>query len=476
MRTTSSIQRLCESWWEKLANSTREDQHLYAEQFLALLGWSDPDELEPAAVPGHPTTLSYIIRSSGQTNMVAYFVLPGVLEPPSTVIKRNLDFCSITRALIDMNRVFGAQYAYVTDLFRSYLYDAKTDELLLFADTPAAFTAEFGDVLFRRNVEAGSLDEVRRQPRSYVARQLREWIHRWTETLMNEWRAPEEAAWLAMDRLVTARFLAEHDILRRPGAPPNPIKKRLAPPPSGSAEGCGRLMNALFRDIFEKWGVGLFAPQSPVDAILTQDAVAGPLINELALHSRGKFNLDTVLESFNYGDAAEKARVRMIPEDNEERQAYLAQQTCGTIDEARIELDLADEGYRAIFRWFDQLVNLYARLGVEFEAASQAEQGSTPDLDLFDWSELNAKRPLAFGDGLRHAIEQGLTIYCSSPRQFRTARLMLYLHLVTRYERGDARFEVFPTVETALQRRPHMLDSDRKRIFQGSTEDEWEVI
>lgn len=476
MRTTSAIQRLCESWWEKLADSTREDQHLYAEKLLALLGWNESDELEPAAVPGHPTTLAYIIRSGEQTSMVAYFVLPGVLEPPSNAIKRSLDFCPITRALVDMNRVFGAPYAYITDLFRSYLYDAKTDELLLVADTPAAFTSEFGDVLLRSNVEAGSLDDVRRQPRSYVARQLREWIHRWTETLMSEWRAPEEAAWLAMDRMVTLRFLAEHDILRRPGASPNPIKRRLTPPPSGSEEGCGHALTSLCKDIFEQWGAGLFAPQPPVEAILAQDAVAGPLVNELALQSRGKFSLATVLESFNYGDAAEKARVRMIPEDNEERQAYLAQQTCATIDEARIELDLADEGYRAIFRWFDQLVELYARLGVEFEAATQAEQTGASDLDLFDWSEINAKRPSAFSDGLRHAIEQGLTIYCSSPRQFRTARLILYLHLVTRYEQGDARFEIFPTVETALQRRPHMLDSDRRRIFQGSSEDEWEVI
>jgi hypothetical protein len=476
MRTTSAIQRLCESWWEKLADSTREDQHLYAEKFLALLGWNDADELEPAAVPGHPTTLSYVIRSGGGNSMVAYFVLPGVLDPPSTIVKRGLDFCPITRALTDTNRVFGTPYAFVTDLFRSYLYDTKTDELLLYADTPAAFTAEFGDVLLRSNVEASKLDEVRRQPRSYVARQLREWIHRWTETLMSEWRAPEEAAWLVMDRLVTVRFLAEHDILRRPGASPNPIKRRLTPPPSGSAEGCGQRLTNLFRELFDGWGAGMFAPQAPVEAILEQDAVAGPLMSEMALLSRSKFSLATVLESFNYGDAAEKARVRMIPEDNEERQAYLAQQTCASIDEARIELDLADEGYRAIFRWFDQLVELYARLSAEFDMATQAQQGGTPDLDLFDWSELNAKRPRAFGDGLRHAIEQGLLIYCSSPRQFRTARLMLYLHIITRYEQGDARFSEFPTVETALQRRPHMLDSDRRRIFQGSVENEWEVI
>ncbi len=476
MRTTSAIQRLCESWWEKLADSTREDQHLYAEEFLSLLGWGDSEELEPAAVPGHPTTLSYVIRSGGHSTMVAYFVLPGVLDPPSNVVKKALDFCPITRALTDMNRVFGARYAFVTDLFRSYLYDAKSDDLLLYADTPAAFVAEFGDVLARSNVESGTLDEVRRQPRSYVARQLREWIHRWTETLMGDWRAPEEAAWLAMDRLVMLRFLAEHDILRRPGAPPNPIKRRLAPPPSGAADGCGERVTALFRELFDQWGAGLFAPQPPVEAILEQDAVAGPLFTELALLSTGKFELATVLESFNYGDASEKARVRMIPEGDEERQAYLAQQTCATIDEARIELDLSDEGYRAIFYWFDRLVELYGRLGAEFEAAAQAEQSATPDLDLFDWSELDAKRPRAFTDGLRHAMEQGLLIYCSSPRQFRTARLILYLHLILRYTQGEARFDEFPAVETALQRRPNVLESDRRRIFQGSTNEEWEVI
>lgn len=476
MRPTSDIQRLCESWWETLADSTREDQHRYAEEFLGLLGWTEAQGMEPAAVPGQPATLSYVMHAKEQRALVAYFVLPGVLDPPGAMVKRQLDFCPITRTLVDTNPVFGAPYAFVTDLFRSYLYDAKTDELLLWADTPAGFTQEFGDVLTQDRVEAGSLDEIRRQPRSYVARQLREWIHRWTETLITEWRAPEDAAWLAMDRLVTVRYLAEHDILRRPGVSSNPVRNRLAQAVNGSWEGCGAHLSALFSDMFEQWAAGIFAPHPSLEAVLEQDAVAAPLMTELALLSRSKFNMATVLESFNYGDASEKARVRMIPEENEERQTYLAQQTCATIDEARLELDLADEGYRAIFTWFDRLLDLYQRLGGEFDAASMADRETAQDLDLFDWSEMDARRPNAFSDSLRHAVEHGLIIYCSSPRQFRTARLMLYLHLIGYYAHGEHRFNGFPTVETALQRRPRMLESDRRCIFQPTREDEWEVI
>ena len=476
MRTTSDIQRLCESWWEKLADSTREDQHRYAERFLGLLGWTEPDDVEPAAVPGHPATLSHVMRTQGQNTMVAYFVLPGVLDPPGAITKRGLDFCPMTRALVETNRLFSAPYAFITDLFRSYLYDAKTDELLLWSDTPASFTAEFGNLLSRASVQAGALDEIRRQPRSYVARQLREWIHRWTETLMTEWRAPEDAAWLAMDRLVTARYLAEHDILRRPGAPASQLKRRLAPAVNGSTEGCGHRLNTLFAELCTQWGAGMFAPQPPLEAILEQDGVAAPLMTELALLSRGKFSVATVLESFNYGDAAEKARVRMIPEENEERQAYLAQQTCAGVDSAHIELDLEDEGYRAIFHWFDQLVDMYGRLSTEFDMATMENRDHTRDLDLFGWSELDAKRPQAFVDKIHHAVAQGLVIYCTSPRQFRTARLMLYLHLIGLYEKGEGRFDGFPTVENSLRRRPHMLESDRRQIFQPVREDEWEVI
>ncbi|MBM3289394.1 MAG: hypothetical protein FJY92_04510, partial [Candidatus Hydrogenedentes bacterium] len=61
MRSALDIQRLCESWWERLADSTRDDQHRFAEKYLAMLGWSE-DDAEPAAVPGQPSTTAYIIR------------------------------------------------------------------------------------------------------------------------------------------------------------------------------------------------------------------------------------------------------------------------------------------------------------------------------------------------------------------------------------------------------------------------------
>ncbi|NUM52077.1 MAG: hypothetical protein HUU46_00385 [Candidatus Hydrogenedentes bacterium] len=477
MRSAIDIQRLCESWWERLADSTRDDQHRFAEKFLALLGWTDHDQVEPAAVPGLPSTAAYVIRLKSHAPLVTYFTLPGMLEPPAAVVKRGLDFCETTRTLVDTNRFFNAGYAFVTDLFRSYLYDARTDELLLYADAPAQFTQEFGDVLGKDRVEAGSLDEVRRQPRSYTARQLREWIQRWSETLCVDWRAPEEIAWLALDRLVALRYICERDLAKKPGwQHVQDFERLMTLAINGRSEGIGRQLIGLFTDVHQAWGADLFAPQPPLEATFEQDGLAGPLLRELALLSKAKFSIPTVLESFNYGDATEKARVRMIPEVNEDRQMYLAQRTAANVDATQIELDVADEGYRAIAHWLDQLIDTFERLHVEYETAPNVKPAANEDMDLFGWSERDSLVPLAFTDTVHHAAEHCVTIYCSSPRQYRTARLILYLHLVERFTKSSARFHGFPSLETVFKRRPNVLETDRRRIFQPQRESEWEVI
>ena len=96
-------------------------------------------------------------------------------------------------------------------------------------------------------------------------------------------------------------------------------------------------------------------------------------------------------------------------------------------------------------------------------------------MDLFAWSERAAKRPKALADNLQYAVEHGMTIYYTSPRQLRTARLMLYLHLISRYYQTKQCFTHFPRMDNVLKPRPRMLDSDKKWIYQPpvSEYEEW---
>ncbi len=478
MSVTYDIKKLCESWWEKVADTTKSEQHRFAERFLALLGW---EEAAPIALPGEAArlgTVSYLLRAGSHDSLAAHFVMPGALEPPSNVIERGLDFCETTRSLVDATRFLHVSYAYVTDLFRSYLYDVRAEELILYADSPAQFQQEFGDILARADIERGALEEVRRQPRSATARQLREWGHRWRRALMAESEASEEVAEQAIDRLIVLRYLIEHDILKRAGWRLQKRYQDLIRAASGARpEGCGKRIVALFHDIWFDWKADIFAHAPIIDAVLERDQIAAPLLREFSMLSRAKFTIATVLESFNYGEAAEKARVRMIPEETEERNHLLAKQTLDTIDEMQIAIDLAEEGYRSIFHWFDRLIALYEHLDRAYEARQTHAAPVPRDIDLFAWSAEDAKRPHALSDKCVHAAEKALVVYWTTPRQYRTARLLLYLHLISRYEQGKQRFPRFPQLEKALVERPRILDSDRKQIFgQPPAPGDWEVV
>ena len=478
MDSSHEITRLCESWWGKLADNTKVDQHRFAEQLLELLGWRHVTPVESKPIFEHLGSASYILRGAAQAAVAAHFVMPGSLEPPTSLLKRGLDFCDTTRLLVNETRALNLDYALVSDLHRAYLYDARTDELLLHADTPTGFRTEMVEILSQAGIERGSLDQIRRQPRSEAARHLREWCHHWCETVVVESRLSEDIGFLAIDRLLVLRYLFEHDILKRTGWR---LRKRFSELVgkafSADSRGCGRQLRALFHDIWFDWKADLFAALPALDAVLEKDPIAVPLLKESALHSRAKFTIATILESFNYGEAAEKARVRMVPDANEDRDAYLAKQTWESIDKLHIGIDLADEGYRAIFYWFDQLVALYQRLEVEFESHMRGAATPQEEVDLFTWSELAAQRPHALADRLQHAVEHGMTIYYSSPRQLRTARLMLYLHLIGRYYQSKQRFTHFPRMGRVFKERPHVLDTDRKFIYQSAPPDneDWDV-
>ncbi|NLF57307.1 MAG: hypothetical protein GX580_06685 [Candidatus Hydrogenedens sp.] len=474
MRETSAdIAKLCESWWEKLADATRMEQQSYVRRLLELLGWEDHLPFTPKPAAAALSALPCLLRGDGQCMVAAYFLPPGALDSPASVVERGLDHCPATKALLDETRAPGIHYLLATDLHRSYLYDARTEELLLHADDPRVFNADLAPALRRQNVERGSLEDLRRQPRSVVARRLREWNQRWAEHLRREGRISEEAASLPGDRLCVARFLFGHDILRRTR---DRLARRfgeLVARASGvSPRGCGADLVRLFHDMWLDWRVELFAPCPELDTLLARDDIAAPWLREAGLLGRNKFTLAAVLESFNHGDPAEKMRVRMVPEENEERDLYLARLTLDTVDAARVAVDVTEEGYRAVTHWFDRLVAAYDRLDTEFDRHSRAAAPPVDDLDLFAWSEMDARRPAACADKLGHACSRGLTVYCAGARQRRVSLLLLTLHLISRLESRHEAADRLPDAARALAERPRVLPAAGKVMGINAPPDE----
>lgn len=479
MESSFEIAKLCESWRERLSVSTKEDHENYVKRFLSLLGWTDATHIVTAQKEGTFPNLFFVLRGGAESTVASHFVMPGSLEPPTSLVERGLDYCESTRLLVNASRRLNAHYAFVTDLSRSYLYDVRTDELLLHGDTPEAFNGELAGILTKASVERGSLEEIRRHPRSHVARQLRKWCHHWCETIISESQVGKEVALLTFDRLLVLRYLFDHDILRRTDWR---LRKRfsevVARAFNANHDGCGKALTTLFHDIFLDWKVELFKPLPELDAVLERDSVTAPMLKEFALLSKIKFTIATILESFNYGEATEKARVRLVPEPNEEREIYLDKQTLATVDAARIEVDVLEEGYRAIFFWFDKMTASYDRLSTDFDEEAYGNQPMTQDMDLFAWSALDAKRPGALRDKFQHVVEKGLVVYCDSPRQYRTARLLLYLYIISQYEQSKQRFSKFPRVEAALTQRPKVLESEKRWMYQRTSTplaEEWDT-
>lgn len=474
--TVQKNTRLCETWWQQIADSPPTRMGRHAEELLRLLGWETPLPFSPQEIAAGLGARPYLLRANGKTALIVYVVPPGTIDAPSAVTERGLDFCPATRLLAEEAHCLNFDRALITDLYRAYLYDTRAGELLRVADDPRRFDDDIVQVIERERVERGALDELRGPTRSAAGRQLRTWCERWTRNIARHARMTEERASLALDRLIAVRFLFERDVLRRTRWRLEQrfaeIVDRAATP---RAHGVGPALVSLFHDIWFDWRIDLFEHNPDLDRALEDDEIAVPMLREFALLADNKFSFDTILESFNFGDPSEKLRIRMVPDANEDREEYIGEQNVNTIDAARLEVDITEEGYRALSYWFDRVVALYDRVEDDYRrmfyaaekrqaaqaAANGADAADAGAPDLFGWAVEEGDRPRACADKFLHACSQGFGAFYFGHRQFRTARLVLTLHLIQRLHESGTVCNHLPSLRNILMPRPDLLTPAR---------------
>ena len=486
MSVEQKIVTLCDRWWTELSHSKSEPMKPVAAAWLGLLGWEtgEPIYLEGAAC-------GFAVESGLGQCIVFYFTLPGELETPSVLIEKGLDYCETTLMLVGEAQLEQYDYVVISDLNRSYVYDAKSDELLLYSDSPMFFVRDVMPDLLKEQVDLGALDEIRRDPGSTVARQLRVWSQRWATVMSREPYGSEGVADTIMDRVLVLRYLYDHSICESPNwSFKLQFRHVISAAYEESPANARRAMLRLMDDMHRIWQSDMFAPDDSVRRIITRSVVMVEMIQELALMAKNKFTLSSILESFNFGEASEKARVRLVPEPNEDRELWLSGLTVADFGKAKLELDVLEEGYRVIPHWFDRLVKTVTRISREHDLSkvlpecmvTSPDFGQDADMDLFSWTEEqgsggDAAKPNEL-DVLSVCLGRLFLVWAASERQHRTARIVLLLHLIELYESGGYPFGVFPAMDHAIADRPSMLQADKAWVYQGRSEpgEEWDVV
>lgn len=438
-------------------------------RFLAMLGWEFPLTFSPSEQVEALHAAPFLLRAQSGESLAALFLPAGLLETPSSLCDRGLDFCKTARLLVDEMKALNVDYLLVSDLRNSYLYDMTCDSLLLCADTPEEFQREFAPVLHKLAMDGGALADLRRPPRSTLARQLRDWRRFWVEQFVARAKCPASSADLLVDRVLAVRYLFAHRIFRRTRAQLEQRFEELVDASwHGRTDNPGEQLSHLFHDMWFDWRIDLFRPDPDLEAALSGSPLAAEFIVESKLLSQSKIDLPTILESFNYGEPEEKLRVRMVPDNNEDREHYLSVQNLSSIDDARIMVDIQEEGYRAIFFWFDRVVSLYEKFSEDFDERHPVdEEAADEGMELLAWSAVDAGRPDACADSLAHACNHGFGIFCGSSIQYRIGRLLFTLHLISRYHERRQMVERFPCFEPIFEERPEVLHADQVLFKRG---------
>jgi len=469
-----SIKQLCDHWWKNKHSGAREkDIRSVTEEFLQILGWETHE-----AIDSETSDAAYLVRGRRDETTIAFHVIDSMkLEPPSLVVERGMDYCDCTLMLSGEAHEDGYQFVAVTDFNRFYLYEVTSDELLIHADSPQQFTMEMMESLQKDVVDDFAFDDLHRSPRSLKARQLRCWCEDWFHKLSHREYDAERAADAILDRMVMMRFLYEHPICEtEEWSFKEQFDEVAGLAFDGPAADAGKALLQLMGELNRRWGMSFFARDEQVERILLDEQVCIPMVKELALHGQAKFDYSTILESFNYGDASEKARVRLVPEHSEERESLIRRLCDEVLEAGKLEVDVLDEGYRIIVHWFERLLVRYADMETDFAIHAGAALAQGDGMDLLHWSRVeNGNGPKDDGV-LQFAVKNGFRIWYDSERQYRTARMIMYMYLIEWYEQHSLPCLQFPDVGTMLDKRPAMLESDKKQIYNPTSQrmDEWE--
>lgn len=453
-----------ESWWKWAQASQGIERYRYIEDFLNRLGWKSFVPLPETEVMKNTSTFPFLLTTENGKGVYIAIVPEHLFTLPSKIKNKNLDFCPLSRLLLEEFSEEYSRYILMTDFSKFHLYSIPDQTLIMWADYPAQFQMEIAPLLLAPCVDNGSLDEIPPIPKSTLARELRDWNMCWIKKFQQVADLTEEKANTIIDRFLVIHHVFSHRIFWKTH---EFLEERLLDLidmaiTQHEPEGIGEQLIALFHDMWFDWRIGCFQIDTEIDRVLSQDDTSAELLYEYPLLSPNKFDTAVLLESFNYGDSLERMRVRMIPEPNPDREAYLHLQTKDTIDKAQIEVDISEEGYRAILFWFDRLIKCY-------EMLEEKEMNKLPSVDTLDdlwsWGQRNNDIPTTFRNKIQQACHHGFRICYQNARQLRIARLLLTIHLIQLYGESKHPLEKFPSMEQVFIKKPEPIPSERsKRI------------
>ncbi len=466
MHNRASLQ-IPESWWKWAQASQGIERFRYIEDFFHRLGWKSFVPLPETEIIKNTNTLSFLLTTENGKGLHIAIVPEHLFTLPSKIKNKNLDFCPLSRLLLEEFSEKHSPYILMTDFSKFHLYSIPDQTLILWADYPAQFQMEMAPLILAPYVDNGSLDEIPPTPKSTMARELRDWNLSWVKKLQQIADLAEEKANIIIDRFLILHHVFSYRIFWKTQ---EFLEERLIDLvdmaiTQHEPEGIGEHLIALFHDMWFDWRISCFQIDTEIDRVLSQDETSAELLYEYPLLSPHKFDIPVLLESFNYGDSLERMRVRMIPEPNPDREAYLHTQTKETIDQAQIEVDISEEGYRAILFWFDRLIKCYEML--EAKEMEKLPPENTLD-DLWSWGQRHNDTPITFRNKIQQACHHGFRIYYQNARQLRIARLLLTIHLIQLYSESKHPLEKFPSMEHVFVKKPEPIPSERSKRITAS--------
>lgn len=385
---------------------------------------------------------TYLTVYTGNTSPLSFGVVRGIdLDPLFVTGGRKADMPVPLLIMKEAGLPAPARHVAVTDGERTVLIDTSTECPVFLADTADRFDVVIRPVLARESVLDGSLRELPRKSFIMLARELRAWRVEWQTELAADPGIPQPAARAFLDRLMIVRAMIDSLVLDTESdrklyeIQTAAVRELLASHRSGPDEWC-RYLSTLNAE----YGLDTLGLSESIDRLFEVGASGPDLCRNLLQQSRTKFTLPVVLESFNYGDPAEKCLVRMIPEFNDDIEFHLGGRIPDTMADTRISANLDELGYRGVLSLFDTLLKLYSEMN------GTSDLRNRPD----DRSDNGNGHKNVVTDAPRYIMNNCLEVNVNSEQQHRVVALLLHLHLLHYHSRSRHPFNGFPCISACL--------------------------
>lgn len=431
----------------------------YFRQILECLGWSG--NLKNQIIPiddKKKLKLPLGVLYKNEAPYLGLIVLTQETLPEISLLRNSfIDFNWKVKKIIQfLNANYDLKYCVLTDIKSTYLYNIKSEEVLLYTSSLDDFELKFLPTLKREFIESGNIEKFPTKTPDLWGKELKFWMLMWHSKFSEYYPLPKSTLYLFFLRLIVISLISKgfdednkgfFEVLYERG-------KRLNGNSDENEIPDYAKLSQVFQNFLNEYSVVVCQFDQELDRLFLRtvniESVLKDLIENFLLLSCSKFTIPALISAF---DSEESAQDYVFAEFNKVKPSQI--KFIPTADDYHpyYHISVEKDGYIEIVNAFDEAMINYELHNSWVQRELTLNRRMSVQLDIFVNNVVSMDERGLITDFIKKFIESNCYIDVKNDNESYTSILILYIKMIEWYQNHKDSVRKFPDVYKVFQKK-----------------------